>query len=76
VKRIGRLFLKKNILGLIFSTIFSREKIDSLKEKIRQMNIEAGALAIRKVDIYFALVFLINIKIIVVYFSFKKCMNN
>ncbi len=59
MKRIGRLcfFLKKNILCLIFSTIFYREKIDSLKEKIRQMNIEAGALAIRKVDIYFALVF-------------------
>ena len=29
---------------------FSREKIVNLKEKIRQMNIEAGALAIRKVN--------------------------
>jgi hypothetical protein len=31
--------------------MFSREKIVNLKEKIRQINIEAGALAIRKVDI-------------------------
>jgi hypothetical protein len=32
--------------------MFSREKIVNLKEKIRQINIEAGALAIRKVDIF------------------------
>jgi hypothetical protein len=29
---------------------FLREKIVNLKEKIRQMNIEGGALAIRKVN--------------------------
>jgi hypothetical protein len=40
--------LKEDLFG-IFGT-FYREKIVNLKEKIRHMNIEAGALAIRKVN--------------------------
>jgi len=32
---------------------FCREKINILKEKIRQISIEAGALAIRKVQFQF-----------------------
>ncbi len=39
----------KKIFHGIFEMIF-REKIVNLKEKIRQMNIEGGALAIRKVN--------------------------
>lgn len=35
-------------MGII--EVISREKIENLKDKIRQMNIEAGALAIRKVS--------------------------
>jgi len=38
--------------------ICGREKIVNLKEKIRQMNIEAGALAIRKVNSIESFVFL------------------
>ena len=48
----------------------------SLKEKIRQMNIEAGALAIRKVNSDSFLIQIIDLSSLSLSSSSKICVNN